>query len=123
MPEFKLDDISKVLKDAVYVTVGLAVLGVQRLQVQRQELGKALTGQVDDARTQLQSVTKIVDDRFKTVEERLEGVEERVDALLDQFEDRLPDQAKEIARQARQAAKDARGQLRAIVRREGAGAA
>ena len=120
MPELKLDDVTKVLKDAVYVTVGLGVLALQRVQVQRNELRKQLDGQVGDARTQLQSVTKVVDDRFKVVEERLQGVEERVETLLDQFEDRLPEQARELAKQARQAAKDARGQLRALVRRDGA---
>ncbi len=72
MPE--LNDITKMLKDAVYVTVGLGVLAVQRAQVQREALRKQLTGQLGDAKSQLQSVSKLVDSRLQEVEERLQVV-------------------------------------------------
>lgn len=97
MPE--ITDITKSLKDALYVTVGLGVIAFQKAQVQRRELAKQLDG------------------RVKLVEERLEGVEGRFESILDQLEDRLPEQAKEVAKQARQAAKDARGQLRELTTR------
>ena len=116
LPSFKTDDVTKVLKDALYIGVGLGVLAVQKVQVQRQELRKQLKGQVGDARTQLSSVTKLVDERVQLVEERLSGVESRVDALLDQLEARLPTAAKETVQQARTAAKDARSQVRDLVR-------
>ncbi|MEY2571211.1 MAG: hypothetical protein QOE63_1561 [Acidimicrobiaceae bacterium] len=116
LPSFKSEDITKAVKDALYVSVGLGVLAFQKAQVQRQELRKQLKGQVGDARTQLSSVTKLVDERVKLVEERLAGVESRVEALLDQVEERLPAQAKEITKQARTAAKDARTQVRELVR-------
>ncbi len=35
-------DATKVLKDALYVSVGLSVIAFQKAQVQRQELQKAL---------------------------------------------------------------------------------
>ena len=116
LPSIKTDDITKVVKDALYVSVGLGVLAFQKVQVQRQELRKQLKGQVGDARTQLSTVTKLVDERVKLVEERLAGVEGRIEALLDQVEERLPGQAKEISKQARTAAKDARTQVRDMVR-------
>ncbi len=37
------DDLSKTLKDAAYITVGLGVIAFQKAQVQRQELRNQLT--------------------------------------------------------------------------------
>ena len=88
MPEVRTptpEDLTKLLKDAVYVTIGLGVIAVQKAQVRRQELTKQVSSQVDDAKSQFQSLTKLVEDRMKVVEERLEGVESRFDALLDQL--------------------------------------
>jgi ElaB/YqjD/DUF883 family membrane-anchored ribosome-binding protein len=116
-PKSAAEDLTNVVKDAFYVSVGLAVIAFQKLQVQRQELRKQVSGQVDDAKTQLQSLTKVFDDRVKVVEERLEGVETRFESLLDQLEERLPEQAREVAKQARTAAKDARTQMRGLVGR------
>ena len=128
MPEIRTpaaaaEDLSKLLKDAFYVTVGLGVIAVQRAQVRRQELSKQVSGQVDDAKSQLQSLTKRFDDRVKVVEERLEGVETRFEALLDQLEEHLPEQARDLAKQARTAAKEARTQVRELARRSNASAA
>ena len=109
-PKSAAEDLTKLAKDAFYVSIGLAVIAFQKAQVQRQELRKQLSGQVDDAKAQLQSLTKRFDDRVKVVEERLEGVETRFESLLDQLEERLPEQARE-------AAKDARTQVRGLVGR------
>ena len=122
MPEIRTpasaaEDLTKLLKDAFYVSIGLGVIAVQRAQVRRQELSKQVSGQVDDAKSQLQSLTKRFDDRVKVVEERLEGVETRFEALLDQLEEHLPEQARELAQQARTAAKEARTQVRSLARR------
>jgi chaperonin cofactor prefoldin len=116
-PKSTAEDLTKLAKDAVYVTVGLAVIAFQKAQVQRQELRKQVSGQVGDAKAQLQSLTKVFEDRVKVVEERLEGVETRFESLLDQLEERLPEQAREVAKQARTAAKDARTQVRGLVSR------
>ena len=112
-----MPEITKMAKDALYVSVGLTVIAVQKLQVQRNELRKQVSGQVGDARTQVQAITKRFDDRVKVVEERLEGVEARFESLLDQLEDRLPEQARGVAKQAREAAKEARTQVRGLVGR------
>ena len=37
-----VEDVTKVLQDALYVSVGLGVIAVQKAQVRRQELQKAL---------------------------------------------------------------------------------
>jgi ElaB/YqjD/DUF883 family membrane-anchored ribosome-binding protein len=116
-PRTAAEDLTKLLKDAFYVTVGLGVIAVQRAQVRRRELRKQVSGQVDDAKAQLQSLTKLFEDRVKTVEERLEGVETRFESLLEQLEERLPEQAREVAKQARTAAKEARTQVRGLVGR------
>src|SRR3954453_6613510 len=110
-PKTATEDLTKLDKDALYVSVGLAVLAVQKVQVRRAELRKQMTDQVTDARSQF---SKLLDDRVKLVEERLEGVESRFDALLDQLEDRLPEQARSVAQQARTAAKEARTQARTM---------
>jgi hypothetical protein len=98
-PKTAAEDLTKLLKDAFYVTVGLGVIVAQRAQVRRQEL------------------SKVFEDRFKLFEERLDDVESRVDAVLDRFEERLPEGARDVAKQARSAAKDARTQARNLVNR------
>ena len=55
-----IDDVASVAKDAAYVSVGLGVIAIQRLQVRRHELSKALSGHTDQ-----------VGDRIKALEERL----------------------------------------------------
>ena len=117
MAELKLDEITKAVKDAAYVTVGLGVIGFQKLQVQRVELDTNLKGQVADARGELKKLGTSFDDQIKTVEARLTAVESQIDALLDQLQERLPDQAADLVSQARTAAKEAREQVRGLVAR------
>ena len=45
-----LEDATKVLKDALYVSVGLGVIAFQKAQVQRQELQKAVEERLKPAR-------------------------------------------------------------------------
>lgn len=136
MPEITPDDVTTVLKDAFYVTVGLGVIGFQKAQVQRQEITKALKGQVADAQQRFGSTDEIIgdakdqvqklidgaEDRIKLVEERLSALEEQIEAILDQIEDKLPEQARDLVKQAREAAKDARSQVRSLVARNGVAA-
>ncbi len=103
-----MDDISKTVKDSIYVTIGLGVIAFQKAQVQRQELKK----QVD---TNLSGTRSLVGDSLKTVQERLEAVEGRIDSVLDDVEQQLPDQARSVMRQARDVAKDTRTQLVELV--------
>jgi chromosome segregation ATPase len=121
-----MNDVTQVLKDAAYVTIGASVLAFQRAQVSRQEIQKRL-GQLDvDPRASFERLSESVEDRVKLVEERFEGLQEQVEAAvatfeanleryLDDVQGRLPEQAGEVLAQARTAAKDAQGQLRSFV--------
>lgn len=110
MAEITVDDITKTLRDSLYVGIGLGVIAFQKAQVQRQELRKQVEANVDGARS-------AASDRFKTVEERLEAVEGRIDAVLDDVEQRLPEQARSVMHQAREVARDARAQLATLAGR------
>jgi chaperonin cofactor prefoldin len=109
MPEITVDDVTKVLKDALYITVGAGVIGFQKVQVGRRELTKTLSAQLSEAK-----------DRFEAIENRLTTVEERYEALLDDIEARLPEQARDLFKQSRDRAKDARAQVRSVVGRTAA---
>ncbi len=108
MTERTIDDISKTVKDSLYVTIGLGVIAFQKAQVRRQELKK----QVE---TNLTGTRSLVGDSLKTVHERLEAVEARIDDVLDGVEQQLPDPARNVVRQAREVAKDTRTQLVGLV--------
>lgn len=66
MARSPIDDLASVAKDAAYVSVGLGVIAIQRLQVRRQELRKALRGHSGP-----------VGERLKALEERLGAAVER----------------------------------------------
>jgi len=76
MARSPIDDVANAVKDATYVSVGLGVIAFQRLQVRRNELSKALSGQADDAKGALGVVGTLVDERLKLVEERLGAARE-----------------------------------------------
>jgi len=66
-----IDDVTSTAKDAAYVSVGLGLIAFQRLQVRRNELHKAISGQADEAKGALDLVSALVGDRVKVLEERL----------------------------------------------------
>lgn len=105
--------VTSALRDAFYIGVGAGVIAFQKAQVQRQELRKALTAQLDDAKgtateqlnaakDQLAGVSDAFEDRVKLLEERLSGIEGRLETLLAQLEEKLPEQAKDLVKQARE---------------------
>ncbi len=117
MAELNFDGIAKAAQDAAYITVGLGVIGFQKLQVRRNELEKNLKAQISEARDELKKLGGSLEGQVKSLEERLTAVEQQVDAVLDQLQDKLPDQAAELVAQARTAARDARQQVRSLVTR------
>jgi len=90
-------DVTKTVKDAAYVTVGLGVLAFQKAQVARRDLTK----QVE---TQLTATNEKVKDLSKKVEGRIQPV-------LGQLEQNVPAQAKDLVKQARTAAETLQGQV------------
>lgn len=105
MADSPIDTVTDTLRDAFYVGVGATVIAFQKLQVQRQELTKALNTQLDEARTNakdsVDSVSELVEGRVKFLEQRLEEVEARLETLLAEIEERLPEQARDLVKQAR----------------------
>jgi hypothetical protein len=77
MDRTPLDEVTDVLKDAAYVSVGLGVIAFQRIQVRRHELTKALGAPGDAATVAIDLVSTLVGDRLKAVEERIGAVLER----------------------------------------------
>jgi hypothetical protein len=90
-------DVTKTVKDAAYVTVGLGVLAFQKAQVGRRELTKQVETQLNETTTQVKGLAK--------------KVEGRIQPVLGQIEEAVPTQAKDLVKQARTAAEDFRGQL------------
>ncbi len=109
------EEVSKTVKDAGYVVVGLGVIAFQRAQVRRRELTdlvksntKNLEVQVSEARGQLAKVVK-------TVEEKLDPVVSQVEERLDDVESRLPESARTLVQQARQQARQTNDQIRSWI--------
>src|SRR5207302_5025497 len=90
-------DVTKTVKDAAYVTVGIGVLAFQKAQVGRRELTKQVETQLTETGEQVQRFAKLV--------------EERIQRVLDQLEDAVPAGAKDLVQQARTAAQQAQSQL------------
>lgn len=65
------DDLANVVKDAAYVSVGLSVLALQRIQVRRNELTKAMSGPIEETKGTLELLGALVGERVKLVEERV----------------------------------------------------
>ena len=64
-------------EDVAYVSVGLGVIAFQRLQVRRNELGKALSDHAGEAGGPLELVGTLVAERLKLIEERVGAAFER----------------------------------------------
>ena len=106
MADLTFDTITDAARDAFYVGVGASVIAFQKLQVQRVELTKTVSAQLDEARgnakDSYESMTDRVEDRVKLVEERLAAVEDRLESVLAQIEEKLPEQARDLVKQARE---------------------
>ena len=91
-------DVTKTVKDAAYVTVGIGVLAFQKAQVGRRELTKQVETQLTGTGEQVQRLAK--------------KVEQRIQPVLGQLEQTVPAQAKDLVKQARTAAEQLQGQVR-----------
>lgn len=105
MADLTVDTVTDAARDAFYIAVGASVITFQKLQVQRVELTKALTAQLDEAKGSangsIANVSDLVEERVKLVEERLSSLEGRLEKLLEELEGKLPEQAKDLVKQAR----------------------
>ena len=127
MPDLRTDvtkaarDLANVAVDATYIVIGAGVLGFQRIQVERHQLGKRLSApnaglgeRVTAVRSDLAGAIQDVDAKVDLLMDRVEEIIERVEAAFAPLEDRLPTQARDLAKQAHVQAKEARAQLRTL---------
>ncbi len=86
-------NVSDNLRDAAYIAIGMSVIGVQRAQVRREELGKQLAEQrtsiearVNDVRSTFETrgaeAVKLVSDVIKEADARVEPVIKAVETQV-----------------------------------------
>lgn len=121
---------TQTFKDTAYVAVGLSVLGFQRAQVARRDLGSTVAAdrhrleasvkaQVED----LSGVLGIQLSEFRiqaakavsNLEDVLEPMTKELEGRLDEVEQRLPDHLQAVVASARQAAEAAASQVRSLL--------
>jgi len=99
--------VTDLARDAAYVTVGLGVLGYQRLQVHRTDLQQRLAG--DD---RLDGVRQGVAKGVRQIDELAESATQFVETTLQPLEERLPEQVTQLTTKAREQAREVRSQIR-----------
>ncbi|MFV2039425.1 MAG: hypothetical protein ACC660_04205 [Acidimicrobiales bacterium] len=140
-PEEPDDEVTEWLMDLLYTGVGLAVLGVNRLQVARRSAQKhfatpASTGDEPDTGTEtrslptgaLSAIAGLVSDpeqarsllrrlrqELQDIDDRLGGIDNRLTDMLRDLEPDLPDGAREISAALRGLTYDHATQLRAVL--------
>jgi hypothetical protein len=107
--------VTSAAKDAGYITVGLAVLALQKVQVRRQELRKSLNDQVGNSKSQLAEIVDAVEAGLATLDTRLIALETKVDGAVESLEKRLPAKAGAALGQAHEVVKVVRKQARTLV--------
>lgn len=107
--------VTNAAKDAGYITVGLAVLALQKVQVRRQELRKSLNDQVGNGKSQLAEIVDAVESGLATLDTRLIAFETKVDDAVESLEKRLPAKAGAALGQAHEVVKVVRKQARTLV--------
>ena len=119
IPQINTEAVSEAVtsaaKDAGYITVGLAVLALQKLQVRRQELRKSLNDQVGSGKSQLAELVDAVEAGLATLDSRLIALETKVDDAVEGFEKRLPAKAGAALGQAHEVVKVVRKQARTLL--------
>jgi hypothetical protein len=110
------DEVTKVAKDALYVTVGFGVMAAQKANQAVKELQERV-----DAR--MESGKGSWNEQWKSLSETMTSIEDRVETALDDVQERLPAQAKDAMGKARETVKDAREQVLGLVNRKESAAA
>lgn len=96
-------DLTKLAEDAAYVAVGLGVLGFQRAQVRRREMGKRLEKQLAGREMPVGDARKELSRTLKELDRQLEQVIGRFDTAFEPVSQRLPATAQAMVHQAREA--------------------
>ena len=115
MPRINTDAVTNAARDAGYITVGLAVLAVQKAQVRRQEFRRSLHDQVGNGTSQMAEIVDAVEAGLASFDARLVAMEAKLDGAVVGIEKRLPERAGAVIGQAHEAVKVVRNQVRTMV--------
>ncbi|MGH9088619.1 MAG: hypothetical protein ACRDYZ_11020 [Acidimicrobiales bacterium] len=101
-------------RDAAYMVVGLGVLGFQRAQVQRRQVQRRLSGEIDlDQR--LNGIRTAVTTGVLQIDELVEGAVQMVETTLHPLEEQLPPVAREMAQRLHDQAREIGDQVKHLV--------
>ncbi len=115
IPGVDADRIATLAKDAAYVTVGLSVLALQKVQVRRLELTDQVRTRVEAGRQQFDAAVKQVGQNSASIDARVQRFEDRLDQIVGHFAAQLPEPAESLVTRAHDAAKAARRQVRELI--------
>ena len=116
LPKVDTDALVGAVKDAAYITVGLAALALQKAQSARRDLIASLNDQFGSGKAQLDDVVESFEARVAAVDARIAAIEAKIDAAVESLEKRLPERAGALLGQAHGAAKAARKQVRELIK-------
>lgn len=116
MPELNdlTNEVASLARDVAYVAVGLGVIGIQRAQVQRNELRARLAGD-GSLEDRLAEVRSVVTTGVQQIDDLVEGAVHLLETAFEPIEEQLPPAAKEIAGRAHAHARELRAQLRELL--------
>jgi hypothetical protein len=117
--QLKIDDAveqaTKLAKDGVYLTVGLASVTAQKTQEQWQEAGRQLESGLASGRDQVATFTARFEPAVRAADDRFTALEARLGELVERTMEALPDPAGKALEAAFAASKTARAQVFQLV--------
>jgi hypothetical protein len=123
MPQLTRDDLTRIIRDTLYATVGVGVLTVQQLDEVRRRLAERLSTDLGVGKHQVEQLIAVVEDQMSNLDARMKVLERQLDGALDSVQQRLPDQAgdafakaRQVGAEARKAATEAGEKLNAFMR-------
>jgi chaperonin cofactor prefoldin len=108
MPQLNRDELTKIIRDTLYATVGVGVLTVQQLDQARRQLAERLSTPYGVGKHQVDQLVAVVEDQMSNLDARMKVLERQLDGLLDSVQQRLPEQAGDALAKARKAGAEAR---------------
>ena len=77
-----MPDVTKTAKDALYVTVGLGVIGLQKAQVRRREIARQVETQLSETSEQLQKLARQVQEQLDPIVKQAREAQEQLVARI-----------------------------------------
>jgi hypothetical protein len=94
------DQVGEYAKNTLSMTIGLGVLAIQQIQVQRRQLLDWASGQATELRGSLETMQSRIEEAVKAAETRVTAFEDHAEALLTEVQGRLPESVKDVAEQS-----------------------